>query len=157
MGQLQQDHKAMTLKRFLLLFVAGFLLALRQGGAQAWVVQHLESMDYPRLGILSRAQATLKVRCRLDGDGTVLHSEISERDGPPRPGSIIERAAVENARKWRFRYSGESTPPEGGTVTLVYSFRLSGTCEDRGCRSQFSFDLPDRVVVSAKFSPLNQR
>ena len=121
---------------------------------QEWVVRHIEGVEYPRLAILAREEATISVRCELATDGIVTNAEVIDRRDEKRPGSVLEKAALENARKWRFRYTGLDTVARG-YVTLVYTFRLTGTCDSGSCSSQFSYDFPNRVAVTAKYRPLD--
>jgi TonB family protein len=142
--------------KLLLLSVALLTLWLPvQAEAAAWVVQHLESMEYPLLGVQSREQATIRVQCQVATDGTVVDARVIERSGAPRPGSVLEKGAIENARKWTFRYSPGGVPEQPGTATLVYVFRLEGSCDYQRCPSRFAFDMPDRVTVTAQFRPLH--
>jgi len=120
--------------------------------AEEWVVRRLVSLNYPSLAILSREQATISIRCELSSEGVVTNAYVERTDGN-RPGSVLENAALENARGWRFKYvGGPSGLPKH--VTLTYTFRLAGTCDSGCCSSQFSYD-EGRVLVTAKYRRVN--
>ena len=120
--------------------------------AQEWVVRRLVSLDYPNLAILSREQATIRIRCELGSEGIVTNASI-QRSADDRPGSVLEKAALENARSWQFKYVGKSRAAPKH-VTLTYTFRLVGTCDSACCSSEFSYD-EHRVLVTAKYRRVN--
>jgi TonB family protein len=120
--------------------------------AAEWVVRRLVSLEYPNLAILSREQATISIRCDLSPEGIVTNAYI-ERSNSDRPGSVLEKAALENARSWEFKYVGESrSAPKH--VRLTYTFRLAGTCDSGCCSSQFSYG-ENAVLVTAKYRRVN--
>ncbi len=120
-----------------------------------WPVRHLESLEYPVLSVLAGESGTIVVLCRINRFGEVKGAEVVENTGPRRQGSLIAKAAVENALKWRFQPPATEEVRDDGSVTLRYIFVLEGVCEDHRCASQFVFDAPDTVHILAQFRRMN--
>ncbi len=124
-------------------------------GAQEWFVQHLESLEYPAIAVLAREQATLRIECQIRKDGTVSSADVIDGTPSVRTGSVLAKAARSNALMWRFRRSRAMTAPTEGRVMLIYAFRLVGVCETATCASRFSFDYPNRIIVTAQQRTVN--
>ena len=113
-------------------------------GADEIRVQRLVAMPrYPLLAASARIQGEVKLRCNISGDGRV--QKVDVLSGHP----VLAKAATENALQWVFAVPASS---EGGgrTFTLVYRFRLEGTCFSPNCSSNFSFEYPATATVVAE-------
>jgi TonB family protein len=107
-----------------------------------WRVQWLTSLEYPRLATLARIEGTVELRCEIAQDGSV--KAITVRSGH----DLLAKGARTNAMKWRFAKARDSgLESENDFVTLIYVFRLTGTCVKACCPTEFSFQSPNLVTV----------
>lgn len=102
----------------------------------------MTSLHYPCLALRARVQGTIRVRCTIDNDGKCSGAEIVR--GHP----LFARAAVENAKKWRFaKLVGISA---SRTTDIDYQFQIRGV---RNSETQpdveVTFELPNRVFIIA--------
>ena len=122
------------------------------GAAHGWVVQHLEAMEYPKVGVAAGSKGTVILECQLSEDGRVRSVKVIKRADK---GGILAHAAAANARKWRFASvkEGARLPDK---VQLTYTFRLEGWCYAGGsCKTRFSYDFPASVTVVGQQLALN--
>ena len=99
-------------------------------------VQHVDSLEYPRLALLAQIQGEVKVSVVIEPDGSV-GTAISSSGHP-----ILRQAAEENLRRWRFE-SGEEEK-----LDVIYRFILEQPAV-LDPHSSCSFDLPNTVTVNS--------
>lgn len=108
----------------------------------AWVPYEVPGLRYPRNAQLARIEGLVVVECSIAEDGTVSRVEV--KSGHP----VLGKAALENAKTWRFRRSGAANEPS--TVQLTFEFRLEGACKTQCCNERFVFRYPDRISVTSE-------
>lgn len=115
--------------------LAALLLVSAPNGVQR-SIQHVDSLEYPRLAWLARIEGDVQLEVQVDPEGQVhLEKGIS---GHP----LLKEAAEENVRGWRFQ------PGQTEELTITYTFKLEQP-ERQELSSRCSFDFPDRVTVVA--------
>ena len=120
-----------------------FLCAVLWGADEIRVQRLVAMPQYPLLAASARIQGEVRLRCIIAGDGRVQRVDVLS--GHP----VLAKAATENALQWAFAVPG-SSEDGGRTFTLVYRFRLEGTCFSPKCSSNFSFDYPATATVVAE-------
>ncbi len=115
--------------------------ALSQG---ATCVRHLIPPEYPELARQSQITGTVVVRAKIDGNGRVISTSIADSTGADRPHKLLEQAADQNLRKWRF------SPGEPKTLDVTYEFRLEKPDALNSPVPNIEFDLPARVTITSK-------
>jgi TonB family protein len=90
---------------------------------------------------MARISGIVIVECQVAEDGAVSAVEI--KSGHP----VLGKAALENAKTWRFKRSGSVDEPS--TVQLTFEFRLEGLCTTQCCNQKLLFRYPDRILVTA--------
>ena len=105
--------------------------------SQPRFVQHVDSLEYPRLALLAQIQGEVKVSVVIEPDGRV--STAISSSGHP----ILRQAAEENLRRWRFVSGGEEK------LDVTYRFILEKPAE-LDPHSSCSFDLPNTVTVHSR-------
>jgi protein TonB len=76
--------------------------------------------EYPELALETYSQGTVHVQVNVDETGRVIRAVILKSDAV----SILEEAALEAARKTRFRPAKQRDVPVKATVVLPYVFRI---------------------------------
>jgi len=107
-----------------------------------WEPAEIVGLPYPPLARMARIEGIAIVRVSVGPDGSVRQAEAVS--GHP----LLEKAAEENARKWKFKLSGRS-----GRIRdpyLVYRFVLDGQCAAGDCRTSCVVELPSLIVVAAE-------
>ena len=101
----------------------------------------IQSMKYPRLGLLAQIRGTVRLRVIVDNAGAVSRADIIS--GHP----ILASASQENAQRWKFSIADA---PDGtvDSFELVYEFKLEGTTETCA-QTDFVFELPNKIIVVA--------
>jgi len=101
------------------------LIALRDqvpplvaSGTQA-KLQTSVSAAYPAIAIKSKLQGSVRIRLRVDQDGSVASATVIRSARPP-----LEREALRAARACSFEPLGPGTKPYERVVTLIYNFVL---------------------------------
>lgn len=117
-----------------------FLVCGARAEMDEFTVEHLEGLEYPPLAAQARIEGEVSLSCILTDNGRVQKVEVLS--GQP----LLARTARDNASNWRFKPStiSRGTPH---AFTLIYRFRLTGTCFAPTCKSDFSFDYPNMVTV----------
>lgn len=117
-------------------------------------VERLESLEYPLLAALSLSRGQVVLSCHVAEDGSVEKAVVVSPKNPSAGVAILVNAAVENAKRWRFRRSIEPGSEES-PVTLIYMFRLEDVCDSPPCKSRFFFDYPNLVTVVGQTRPMS--
>jgi len=123
-----------------LLFIALFVSL---GTGLGPCVHHVESLQYPQLARNASIQGVAVVRARIGTSGNVV--EVDAVSGHP----LLKRAAVANAKTWKFD-AGPAT-----TVEIRYEFKLVKPAVDYVPPTKVTFDLPTAVFVTSSFAKPN--
>jgi TonB family protein len=103
----------------------------------AGCVRRVESLEYPQLARTASIEGMVVVQVKIGPSGNVL--EVRGLSGPP----ILQRAALTNAKTWRFD-SGAAR-----TIRITYEFRLTRPAVDYIPPTKVTFDLPVQVMVTS--------
>ena len=136
-----------SLRKIGVLFALLWLTPMESAYSQERIPIRVVSMNYPPLAAPARITGTLKIRCNLSPDGSVLSAEILEpgdRLTPHIPGKPVK----ENVFQWKFPSSANRSE---GDVELTFSFDLVMK-HDPSKVSRFGFDSPGSVKVTAEIS-----
>jgi len=102
-----------------------------------WEPAEIVGMAYPLIPRMARIEGFVIVRVSVGPDGSVRQAEAVS--GHP----LLEKAAEENARKWKFKLS--ERPGRARDPYLIYRFILTGTCAIRDCRTSFVVEFPKMI------------
>ena len=93
-----------------------------------------------RLAQLARVQGLVELKCRIVAPGEVTECAAS---GHP----LLKEAALENVKKWRFRWTGGDGEESGG-VSLKFEFvLLLDSPVQTPLKVEFSFDYPNHARI----------
>jgi len=109
---------------------------------------HVESTQYPLLAASASVEGTVVVRCDIDTSGAVTEAK-AQGDGPRH----LVAASETNARQWRFVVPDKGNGPFA--VYLEYEYRLTATSRPYDPTSNYSVDLPHRILVSTQRPPMH--
>lgn len=102
----------------------------------------LQMPCYPRMARLARVQGTAKIKLVKAADGSVKSAEAVE--GSP----LLTKAAVDNARTWKFTTPDYHDPLEPTTVVFEYKLEDSVDSSDTNtCATSVTFQSWSRVTV----------
>ena len=118
-------------------------------------------IEFPPIAIAARIAGTVKIKCMLAGNGTVVSTEILEATSDTEDGDlkavrsksvrdILGKAAQENAMKWIFSAPDKAESP---FTVLTYRFVFEVRESANYLRSRFVFDYPANVRVIAEIPP----
>jgi protein TonB len=79
--------------------------------------------DYPPESRRRGEEGVVRLALRVAADGRVESAEVSASSGHPR----LDQAAVEAARRWRFRPAMQAGQPVAATLPTAVHFRLTDT------------------------------
>uniref|UniRef100_UPI001E2FA5EB energy transducer TonB n=1 Tax=Roseomonas rosulenta TaxID=2748667 RepID=UPI001E2FA5EB len=77
--------------------------------------------DYPPESRRRGEEGVVRLALRVGSDGSVEAAEVAVSSGHPR----LDQAAVEAARRWRFRPAMQGGLPVAGTLSTAVQFRLT--------------------------------
>ena len=125
----------------LLVLIAPVLAA---GGRDYWCAEKWPPMDFPMLALQARVSGVVRLKARIDGDGTVGHARVLSGN------RVLGQAAQENLAKWIFgRCSGgvHGLTAHAGEIEIVYDFKLAGM--SLSPKTAFLYKPKGRVIVAA--------
>lgn len=79
-------------------------------------------VHYPAQALRERAEGTVRLQVAIDAQGTVVDVRVSHGSGS----SILDRAAQEAVRGWRYRPAIHAGEPVSSTIEVPVDFRLDG-------------------------------
>ena len=130
-----------------LVFLISFPTTTRS--SEDWTPQRIVGMVYPRVAVHSRTEGTVRVQCSIAKDGSVSSADIVFVSGPkPAARDLLGKAAVENAKKWRFKKTKEAGTALDSAV-LTYTFQLKGH-SGTNPRSEFVYEYPGSVLITSE-------
>jgi hypothetical protein len=120
-------------------------------------------IEYPPLAIAARVFGTVKIKCILTAQGTVVSTEILEAVADVEDPALKEarskgvrdllgKAAQENAMKWTFIVQDKSESPFT-VLTYRFGFEIKESSPDYRSRSRYVFDYPSTIRVIAVLPP----
>ncbi|NIO00904.1 MAG: TonB family protein [Candidatus Latescibacteria bacterium] len=86
------------------------------------MLQYYESPKYPQLAREAGIEGTVSVKVLVGEDGKVLDAVVLSSDVTP----DMERAAIEAAKKCRFKPAKQRTVPVKAHVMIPFQFKLTG-------------------------------
>ncbi len=103
---------------------------------------------YPPLARLSRTQGVVRVNMSLDSEGTPTEAQVLPEESLQAPQmGILQQAALEAARKWRFCSSGR----QANSMIVTFKFQLKVDPEisnaDQWSPTEVRFETPDTVEI----------
>jgi TonB family protein len=125
---------------FFLMFATGYT-------QQRWdtYITSLQMPCYPPLARAARLQGIAKIKLVIGGDGSVASAEALE--GNP----LLTKAAIENARTWRFGTAEGRSALEPPVV--VFDYKLEDESSWNRCATRVVFDSWSKVTVVSNFNP----
>jgi TonB family protein len=111
-----------------------------------WLPVAFESLAYPPLATQAQISGTVRLTVVLNQAGHVSAVHVLEGN------SVLARAAEENVRSWRFKYScetGSGSTDGSRTLIFTYVFKLEGKGETRP-RTRVRYDSPYRLTVTSE-------
>jgi TonB family protein len=99
---------------------------------------HVESLQYPTLARQARIAGDVTLTGQVDLDGRPGFLALTA--GPLLVSPLLEQAAIDNIRTWRFE------PGPRSELKVTYHFALEGD-ESHDSQSVTRFDFPDSVTI----------
>jgi TonB family protein len=103
----------------------------------------MEAPVYPLLANQAQIQGTVRLKLLLDPDGTVSRVEAESGN------RVLIRAAIDNAKLWRFAPAGATRDGHPTVIEFTYIFRLDGTVNEHPT-TRFRYEHPYRAVVTSQ-------
>ncbi|NLV30700.1 MAG: energy transducer TonB [Acidobacteria bacterium] len=98
--------------------------------------------NYPKLALFAGIEGTVKAKCRVRDDGSVI--DVTIVNGP----SLLVEEVESNLGRWVFDPPGKGDAAE---ITVTYRFAFRGYCDHHiGCRQESWFEYPDKVIIVAE-------
>jgi TonB family protein len=117
-----------------------FALAVPAFSQDDWRVQKIVAVAYHPLAQQARIEGTVELLCDLEQTGAVIDAHSGH--------SLLQKVAVENARRWTFVSTNPS--PRNNSVKLTYVFRLLGDAVRGPLKTEFWFEFPNRVEITSQ-------
>ena len=118
----------------------GFLLSASMAcmAGDGLCVRHALVPGYPTLGWAARLQGSVVLNIAIAADGEVV--SVS----PSGAHNLLQEAAAENIRTWRFC---ASTAEQNATITYVYALEGKETYPKPA--AQVVFDFPEQITITS--------
>jgi TonB family protein len=119
--------------------------------------RQIETPGYPPIARTAHVSGKVALTIMINADGNVAHVDATSDDPLLRKAPMLQKYAVENMQHWTF-----AKPPSAPyTQVIVYDYEFDPALPAARGKHKFpevttaSFDLPERVTITANLSILD--